>query len=194
MTPETTKPEPTFGYLSIFHSAEHGYFGGYLVISSLGRPLEFHCTAPVRPSRAQEILYGPTLEPFLIGEQIGGKLLAQAKLTPRLILTDHAAVLTVAEKIAIPVAQILFRDSRAANWQAATSCDLPRPIDADVFVTDCGFALLPNQKAKEADVTQLLLRLAERVEIAEPFDRIHEAIREAQRISGSNEEGHVHAA
>ena len=62
-------------------------------MSPLGRPLEFHCTSPVRPSRAQEILYGPTLQPYLLGEQISGALLEAAKLTPWLILTDAAAML-----------------------------------------------------------------------------------------------------
>ena len=78
----TTHPTPsgatTFGYLSAIESADHGYFGGLLIISPLGRPVEFHCTAPIRPSRAQEILYGPTLEAFLYGELIGQALLKQA--------------------------------------------------------------------------------------------------------------------
>src|SRR5262245_49628291 len=80
--------ERTFGYLSVVKSAEHGYFGGYLIVCGLGRPLEFHCTAPIRPSRAQQILYGPTLEPYLAGEQICGALLEIAKLKPTVILTD----------------------------------------------------------------------------------------------------------
>ena len=81
MPHESPSQETTFGYLSTLESAEHGYFGGYLIVSPLGRPLEFHCTAPVRPSRAQEILYGPTLQPYLLGEQICGALLEAAKLT-----------------------------------------------------------------------------------------------------------------
>ena len=83
MPNETPSQETTFGYLSVINSAEHGYFGGYLIVGPLGRPLEFHCTAPVRPSRAQQILYGPTLEPFLLGEQIAGAMLDAAKLKPR---------------------------------------------------------------------------------------------------------------
>jgi hypothetical protein len=69
---ETQSRETSFGFLSSVHTAEHGYFGGYLIVSELGRPLEFHCTSPVRPSRAQEILYGPTLQAYLLGEDAGG--------------------------------------------------------------------------------------------------------------------------
>ena len=82
MSNETPNQETTFGYLSVINSAEHGYFGGYLIVGPMGRPLEFHCTAPIRPSRAQQILYGPTLEPFLLGEQIAGAMLDAAKLRP----------------------------------------------------------------------------------------------------------------
>src|SRR3954471_20719084 len=93
MPNETPSQETTFGYLSVINSAEHGYFGGYLVVGPLGRPLEFHCTAPVRPSRAQQILYGPTLEPFLLGEQIAGPHAEGAKPEPSLILTNCEATL-----------------------------------------------------------------------------------------------------
>ena len=49
------------GFLSVRYRSEHGFFGGYLIVNQLARPLEFHCTMPVRPSRSQELLYGKTL-------------------------------------------------------------------------------------------------------------------------------------
>ena len=58
------------GFLTVVEHPEFGLFGGYLLLNWAGRPLEFHCTAPLKPNRAQEILYGPTLEPFLYGEQM----------------------------------------------------------------------------------------------------------------------------
>src|SRR3954447_14190064 len=106
MPTETPSQETTFGYLSVINSAEHGYFGGYLVDGPLGRPLEFHCTAPVRPSRAQQILYGPTLEPFLLGEQVAGAMLDAAKLKPGLILTNCEATLHARSRISSPMVQL----------------------------------------------------------------------------------------
>jgi hypothetical protein len=194
MTTEINSQEPSFGYLSIFCSAEHGYFGGYLLVSSVGRPLEFHCTAPVRPSRAQEILYGPTLHPYLVGEQIGGKLLSQAKLTPLLILADQAVPPRLSERIDVPIVQILFRDSPAACRTENDRLNLPDSIAADVVIPNCEFILPPNEKWNRSQVTHLLSLLAERVEVAEPFDRINKAIREAQRLSGCYEEHNARAA
>src|SRR6266404_1210747 len=54
--------EAAVGFLTVVSSEPHGLVGGYLVLNALGRPLEFHCTAPVKPNRAQEILYGATLQ------------------------------------------------------------------------------------------------------------------------------------
>ena len=70
MTASGSKAMPTVGFLTVQSFADVGLIGGYLLLNPLGRPLEFHCTAPVRPNRAQEILYGPTLAPYLYGEQI----------------------------------------------------------------------------------------------------------------------------
>ena len=70
---------PTFGFLTVVDDARFGLCGGYLVLNPAGRPLEFHCTAPIKPNRAQEILYGPTLHDFLYGEQIGGALIGNGR-------------------------------------------------------------------------------------------------------------------
>jgi len=59
------KSKPALGFLTVVDHPQYGLFGGYLVLTAAGRPLEFHCTAPIKPNRAQEILYGPTLHAFL---------------------------------------------------------------------------------------------------------------------------------
>ena len=59
------------GFLTVVENAELGLLGGYLLLNAAGRPLEFHCTAPVKPSRTQEILYGPTLQPFRTASRLG---------------------------------------------------------------------------------------------------------------------------
>src|SRR5262245_24885564 len=102
----TTKPLASLGFLTVVEHVELGLLGGYLLLNASGRPLEFHCTAPVKPNRAQEILYGPTLKPYLYGEQIGRTLLARSKLTPVLVCTDSEAMLAVRDHTHIPVALV----------------------------------------------------------------------------------------
>ncbi len=76
---EILSPSRLWGFLTVVEHPQYGLFGGYLILNTAGRPLEFHCTAPIKPNRAQEILYGPTLESFLYGEQIGQTLISQGE-------------------------------------------------------------------------------------------------------------------
>ena len=93
MSTTNAKPKPALGFLTVVEHPQHGLFGGYLLLNLAGRPLEFHCTAPIKPNRAQEILYGPTLESYLYGEQIGCTLLGQAKIEPLAVFTDRPPAL-----------------------------------------------------------------------------------------------------
>lgn len=208
MPNESSKSEPTFGYLTVVHSASHGFFGGYLIVSQLGRPLEFHCTSPVRPSRAQEILYGPTLQPYLVGEQISGSLLAAAKLTPQLILTDQPATCEARRRIEVPIVCLLCPSTGSSDtveWtgtshegeRAASKVKSARhttSLASKFMFCDYEFSLPPGFESDRAIVQQNLALLTPHVDLAEPFGRIHEAICEVQRIGAVTAERHHHAA
>jgi hypothetical protein len=156
----------TFGFLTAVDSPLHGLFGGYLVVDALGRPLEFHCTAPVKVSRAQQILYGPTLHGHLHGQQIGGALLAESKAAPAVVLTDHDAMLSVRPHTKLPVALVRPLDGEPADGFAIGASHVtPHASDA----TDV------------ATIRDRLAALAAAVDLREPFERIRSAIEEAQR-------------
>src|SRR5207344_1424341 len=110
----------SLGFLTVVENEELGLLGGYLLLNASGRPLEFHCTAPVKPNRTQEILYGPTLRPFLYGEQIGQTLLAKSKLTPLVVCTDNEAVLATRDCTDIPV--VLVLGATAGLSSSASGC------------------------------------------------------------------------
>jgi hypothetical protein len=205
---ESPDHETTFGYLSAIHAPEHGWFGGYLIVSTLGRPLEFHCTAPVLPSRAQQILYGPTLSSYLIGEQIGGSLVAAAKLTPRLFLTDRTEFDGLASECKTPM--VLVVEAESATDGSATTIEesggkgaaSSRGLMAaacrtwlDPFrICSHVVQLSPDFESQRQHIVAWLELLADRVYLSEPFGRIHEAIREAQRIDAREHESHAQAA
>jgi hypothetical protein len=208
MPREKPSPEPSFGFLSTLESPEYGYFGGYLIVSPLGRPLEFHCTSPVRPSRAQEILYGPTLQPYLLGEQISGALLQAANSPPRLVLTDSAEMLSSRSLASSPMALVLSRihaNATAMEEQGneaiaivafASSADVSQLRNFDGQIDAGGYELLlpTGFEAEKHAVAELVAQLSQHVDLAEPFGRIHEAIREAQRIGGRTVEAYGQAA
>lgn len=157
----------SFGFLTTLESPAHGLFGGYLVVDALGRPLEFHCTAPVRVSRAQQILYGPTLQGHLHGRQVGGALLAEAKATPAVVLTDSEAILHVRPHTSLPVALVRRGE--------------PGPTLGGFSLGDAVVSPHADDVAWAGDLEARLATLAAAVDLCEPFERIRAALDEAAR-------------
>jgi len=161
----------SFGFLTVVESSAHGVFGGYLVVDALGRPLEFHCTAPVKVSRAQQILYGPTLQGHLHGRQVGGALLAEGKATPAVVLTDSESMLQVRPLTKWPVAMVRRHDGSAAGEAPAADFAVGATL-VSPHADD-----LPQAAAIQASLTML----AAAVDLCEPFERVRAALDEAAR-------------
>jgi len=158
-----------YGFLTAVESGSHGVFGGYLLVDPLGRPLEFHCTAPVKVSRAQQILYGATLSGHLHGRQIGASLLAESTTTPLAILTDSEALLHVRAHTSLTVVYIGPAGAQAGQSEMH-----------DATVTVGGITVcLPG--GVSTAVVAGLEGLSGAVDLREPFERIRAAIEEAQR-------------
>ncbi len=189
------KSLPAIGFLTVLEHPEQGLLGGYLVLNAAGRPLEFHCTAPVRANRAQQILYGPTLGPFLYGEQIGQTLLAKEQTQPLLVCTDVEPALAVRDFVSLPVVLVLPRspssDDTAIAGQPNKSLRLdaghnqvPAPAFARLSPFTLGAQKLAVLSTHEQDRQQVMDRWSpytDHLDLQEPFTRIREAIEEAQR-------------
>jgi hypothetical protein len=189
MSASTAKATPCLGFLTVVENEELGLLGGYLLLNAAGRPLEFHCTAPVKPNRAQEILYGRTLRPFLYGEQIGQTLLARPKLTPVLVCTDSEPVLAAREVADVPM--VLVLDDALSTDAAAPTSPLalgPGQHPFDPSLQPGPFRLGRNRvctaaafAGDEALIRQHWPAQADGLDLLEPFARIREALDEAQR-------------
>ena len=166
MNAASPKFSPTLGFLTVVENPELGLIGGYLLLNAAGRPLEFHCTAPVQASRTQEILYGPTLKPYLYGEQIGQTLLGKSKLAPIVVCTDREAVLAVRELIELPVLWVVESQS-----EQSFSLAMNQVLTASQFPAD------------EQVIRQNWPAQADHLDLLEPFTRIREALDEAQRAA-----------
>lgn len=204
----SAKPFSAIGFLTVVEDDQYGHCGGYLLLNGNGRPLEFHCTAPVKPNRAQEVLYGPTLKPYLHGELIGQTLVQRAKVEPVAICVDDESALTLRSAVSIPVTLVLAEIaddassvSDSSNGTAAEvssdevriqSADARLRVDAThgvpalrshLYQFSCaGSALAVSLEFAddESNIRQRLEPHLSRLELSEPFERIREAIREAQ--------------
>lgn len=177
------------GFLTVLEESRHGLIGGYLVLNNSGRPIEFHCTAPVKPNRAQQILYGPTLKPYLYGEQIGRTLFSKATSEPLLVCTDVAPVMALREFIPSPVL-FLAPDTTCRSPNQSRSNGDGSDVNNGSSDTGrlCSFQLGHYTVAVEskyrADQQLVLERwriYEETIHLPEPFDRIKQAIDEAQK-------------
>jgi hypothetical protein len=199
---ELAKSNAAFGFLTVVQDGQNSLFGGYLLLNASGRPLEFHCTAPIKPNRAQQILYGPTLEPYLFGEQIGQALLARGTTEPRLVCTDREPAMAVRDYISVPV--VLVLPTEDCSPEPRTPPKSPREpegraksknyrpdaphgtLGGGLVAFTLGrnrLALPPSGSGDRQLVADRLAGLSDWFDLTEPFQRIREAIDEARRTA-----------
>lgn len=171
------------GYFTTLEDERAGWTGGLLVLNGGGRPLEFQCTLPIRPSRAHEILFGSSLRHHLISEVIGPTLLKKCRTPISLLCCQQVEALKLQETAIGPGADASGGQCTVALVVSAAEED-EGPIDESMLQ---GFQrvelaetpiLVPNRRLTQ--VESLLPRLNDLADAAEPFERICEAIREAQ--------------
>ncbi|MCG8450255.1 MAG: hypothetical protein MI725_11855 [Pirellulales bacterium] len=190
MDVKTSKSLSAFGFLTVLEDPQHGFFGGYLLLSELGRPLEFHCTTPVVPNRAQEILFGPTLRPYVLGELIGQTLVEKTQLSVQAVLTDQADMMSLAlvrSETLVCVEELPMAEGEARFVEQLDSPQLALGSYRLRGTSTCSWSAEQLRAA--------LAPLVSHVDLSEPFQRIREAILEAQRVSNpANDDGHESAA
>ena len=155
MSDEANLDAVRLGYFLVREIQSLGTMGGLLVLTVDGRPLEFHCTEPVCTNRAQEILYGPTLRAYVVGDRIGGALLKQCSAGIDLLIATDPDEASAAQRAELP-------------WVVVSEESTSPPLGE----------LDPRLAAA-------LRRLSAAVDLAEPFQRIRLAIDEAHRIQGT---------
>jgi len=168
----------TIGFLTVRKHELQGYVGGLLVLNELARPLEFHCTLPIQTTRSQQILYGPTLDGFVAGEQIARTLMLKPRSQPVIYFTDTLAALSsrhVDPQLIAAVEGAWSGASSALPYPKAEGCDIP-----SIAVGGYRFMVMPNyEKDLEAIARIVEPLLGASIDLIEPFSRIEEALMEA---------------
>ncbi len=166
------KPKATIGYYTITESERTGWTGGLLILNRAGRPLEFQCTLPVRPSKAHEILFGSTLRQHLISEVIGPLLLKKCRTPISMLCCDQPESLLIEAITSAPV--VLVADAAEENEGPITD----ETMTGTVALELAGSMLRVPIESSET-VESLLEEFGDLPDATEPFERIREAIREA---------------
>ena len=170
MSSNDSKSQISLGFLTVVDSGDTGCVGGYLILNMGGRPLEFHCTAPVRANRAQQILYGESLAPFVYGELIARALIDKAAIKPSVVFADQIETASVQGVTQLPV---VLLDSSTESRHS----DLRHYFQVGRFQ----LGLATQFEAQSETLARYVRRFGETIDLDEPFGRIRDAIQEAQR-------------
>ena len=164
---------PTIAYYTVVEDERTGWTGGLLLLNGGGRPLEFQCTLPVRPTRAHEILFGVTLRDHLIGEVIGPLLVQKCRTPISLLCCDQPEAMKVESCLPCPVALV---EEAAVDDEGPFTDDLM--IGTSRHMLAGSTLRFPMEQAEKAE--KLISDLGDLPDTIEPFDRIRDAIKEAQ--------------
>jgi hypothetical protein len=164
-------PNVNLGFLVVLHEAG-GYLGGYLVTNTWGRPLEFRLSSAVQPNRVQQVLYAATLVPYVCGDLIGKTLVDRAGVPVQLVVTTCEAALDLRLKVDVPVAWLL----PAGDDRAGAAGTVALPGGRGTLVCH------PRYPGDVERVGKLLGDLEGSLDLAEPLDRVREAIAEARKM------------
>lgn len=168
MKSENTANE--LGYLIVSEIKGLGFCGGLLLVTNSGRPIEFHCAAPIKANRAQQILYGATLKEFLVCDQIGVSLLNKLKRSPCAVLIQDRELNGLEAHVDFPVVLI---NQQTDESEFSNESELKNRM---LEIANHQFEVFGDQTEQ---VEQLLKTFTENLPINEPFERIREAINEA---------------
>lgn len=160
------------GFMETMEVDGRGHIGGLLITNQHGRPLEFQCTTPVRPNRTQEILFGESLRPWLLGELIGSTLIDRVGIKPNIIITSDPNLLELRNHTMIPVAC-----AEAISQLKSLSTGPGRSMQV-------GGSVLRFHDAHTLDTDVLATHIhlvPDSADLAEPLERVREALAETVR-------------
>jgi hypothetical protein len=180
MDPEATEAtsDSQVAFLGMLNLEKgNAYRGGILVTDGWGKPIEFRCTAPVRPNTVQRTLYGQTLLPHIAVALIGVPLLRSIQEHPEFIIIQDSVFFDIRLHFEKPVVK-LWRQGEQVRLQESTDQEtagvvLPcgtgrfQPIVSETHWQFRGdFDLCGNQ----------LKEMFGRWDLIEPFDRLTRAL------------------
>ncbi len=175
MAADGSSKELKLGFLTTIECTDGALIGGLLVTNHFGRPLEFQCTTPVKPNRTQEVLYGPTLGPFLVGEVIGQTLVEKMNVKPDLILVEQDQAMELQKHISIPVA-ILSDVEQILDENASFIIE---QVGKNSLRFDAG------HQAGRVAIENTSKKIPGDADLGEPFERVREALNEAVKMGSS---------
>ncbi len=181
---------PVLGFFTVVQPTDDDFCGGLLLLNQHGHPLEFHCTECVRTNRAQQLLYGAALRPFLFGERIGRALISKMSVSPWALITDLPQVAGLAESSTTPVLLMLAAREESSGRPESAGESPPSGAFAEDSPANWqienwgGYQLALSHQQREGwpEIQKQLSCFPTSFVLDEPFERIRGAIEEVAKV------------
>ncbi len=158
----------TLGYLIVTRTQDNEYIGGIMVTDPYAIPVEFKYSEPIKPTGLQKILYGNSIEKYLMVDVIAKKLLQNIEEKPKFILIDDTRLIEVQSKI--PIIHIALSSKNLDDNQEERLRD-----ELNRETLQSGFDVL-CEGSLTSDDGKWLNKISEEIDILEPFRRLKEAL------------------
>ena len=151
--------EKYIAFLDVIELDDNTAFrGGCLVTDLETKPVEFRCTAAIRPTELQRVLYGKKLLEYVCNDLVGVPIIKALQSKPTLVLVRLPELLKLRSNIAAPILWI----------EISPEGDIRR------------ISPFPGDRA-EVEGAKSVLKNFSKDEIIEPFTRVRNAVEEAHR-------------
>lgn len=166
----------TYGFLEVLSDENLGFTGGLLLVNQDGKPTEFHCTAPVTENRTQKILYGQTYQSHIYCDLIGAALVKKCAKAPELLFVKQPELKQLAGEIPQPVLMV-------ANAEGEPSTEVQLVSYPEFRIDHLLVSVLTTDLEQFEFVKEACDRFTTTLTFDEPFERIRQAIGEAQQVA-----------
>jgi len=174
-------------YLVAHAINDQTWTGGILITDDRGLPLDFHYVQPITPTRIQRLIYGNSLERYLILDAIAGTLLKTANPKAEWLFTTshlllelqphfHAKLVVVSDSEREPLAE-------HGEWEVRRQGEIALQVAPTGMPARLSFVARSREETET--VAKELSELAKKLDFVEPLHRIVAALKE---ISDSGEE------
>lgn len=164
--------DPLLGYVAQVID-EGAYYGGLLLLTVEGDPIEFAYTDRVEVTSLQRILLGKRMETYVVSQVLTPPLWDRVQKKPQALCFDEASLLE--RTLSLPAPVVVFADMGAGHRPAAWTW---QSAEADV-------AAGAWHQVDRTRQTTALLEVARTamspIDIREPFRQLREAIVEARK-------------
>ena len=157
-----------------------GLMGAALAIDCQGIPVEFRCSAPIRPTALQQALYGHLIHHHIAIDLCGRPLLHSLESEPAVCLVEAVSLFDLQQDLSLPVFHVeraneshrAGRFHQDGNRSSVGGAENVVRIDS---VTGLGPILLkcnPHWHPPVEEYIRLLERISANCDLMEPFDRL----------------------